>query len=372
MSKPLNCLWIFLALVIFVYSYGFVDLNLTLSSQPIVFNFVTTLQRLVYFNRPTSLLVFGSLITVSFLLYGVTLRFMGKIKQFPWVPVSLVALILAVSYPMLSHDVFKYLFSAKVIALYHQNPYLVTPDSFVGDPWLRFMRWVHTTTPYGPVFTGLTVPYYFLGLGKFVPMLYLFKLDQVAWYLLSVWLIGKIGRTRAQLYFALNPLILMEWLVNSHNDAPMITLLLLSLYLYLRQRHGWSFISLALSAGIKYVTAIFLPVILFGQQLKLSLNAILLYLLGALTLAPLLYHYSWQYQPWYVTWLVPFAALLPFRAVRITVAVYTFSVFSRYLSFVSTGSWLGTPLEHALMTFLPPVLTSLFFLLPKPGKSSAA
>lgn len=362
MSKLLFAFWLSGSVVLWAYSYGFVDLNLTLSSHPLVYAFVSFMQRLVYFNRPTSLVVFVSLVVFFFLLYATTLRLTRERTKFPWALVAVIALVLALAYPMLSHDVFKYLFSAKIIAFYHANPYLATPDSFVGDTWLRFMRWVHTTTPYGPVFTGLTVPYYYLGIGKFIPMLYLFKLDQVAWYLLSIYLLGKIGNVRSQLYFALNPLILMEWLVNSHNDAPMISLLLLSLYLYLRQQKVWSLLALTLSSGIKYVTVFFLPFIFFR---KVSLSLIAHCSLLILFLAPLLYHYSWQYQPWYVTWLVPFAALLPSRPIRSVVVVYTLSVFSRYYFFVGTGSWLGTPTWHALATFLPPALTALAFLLPR-------
>lgn len=354
--------WLFITIVLFIYSYGFVDLNLTLSSNPILFNFVTWVQHLVYFNRPPSLKVFIVLIVLLYLLYFITLLLHYSLKRFPWRFITLLALILSLAYPMLSSDVFKYLFGAKQILVYHTSPYLVTPDTYSGDTWIRFMRWVHTTSPYGPVFVGLTIPYYLLGMGKFVPILYLFKLDQVAWYLLSIWLIGKLKGVKAQLFFALNPLVLMEWLVNAHNDAIMITLLLLSLYLYTLKQRAWSFISLLASIGIKYVTVIFLPIILFSKLLKPKLTSIIYYLISVLALAPLLYHYSWQYQPWYVTWLIPLSALSPHKWLRWTVAVYSFSVFSRYLYFVGTGSWLGTPTEHALMTFVPPVLCGLYFL----------
>ena len=351
--------WFLISIFVFIYSYGFVDLNLTLSSNPVLFNFVTWVQHLVYFNRPLSLKVFIILIVLLYLLYSITLLLHYSLKRFPWRFITLLALILSLSYPMLSSDVFKYLFSAKEILVYHANPYLVTPNSFPDDTWIRFMRWVHTTTPYGPVFTGLTIPYYLLGFGKFVPILYLFKLDQVAWYLLAIYLIGKLKGLKAQLFFALNPLVMMEWLVNAHNDAIMITLLLLSLYLYTLKQRTWSFITLLFSIGIKYVTAIFLPFIFLK---KLALSTITHSLLAALAIAPLLYHYSWQYQPWYVTWLIPLSALSPHKWIRSSVAAYSFSVFSRYLYFVGTGSWLGTPLWHALMTFTPPVLCGLYFL----------
>lgn len=348
--------WLMLSIGVFVYSYGFVDLNLTLSNNKILFDFVSWAQQLVYFNRELSLQIFIGVIISLFILYLLTLRLSSN-NPFPWKLVVAISVILALSYPMLSSDVFKYLFSAKEILVYHANPYTVTPNSFPDDTWIRFMRWVHTTSPYGPFFTLLTIPYYLLGFGKFVPILYLFKLDQVAWYLLAIWLVGKLKGVKAQYYFAFNPLILMEWLVNAHNDAIMITLLLLSIYLYTIKNKAWSFVTLLLSIGVKYVTAIFLPFIFISKKIKL--DYIVYFLLACLFLAPLLYHYSWQYQPWYVTWLVPLAALLDSKVIRWSVGAYTLSVFSRYLYFVGTGSWLGTPLQHALMTFLPPVIVAI-------------
>ncbi len=370
MSKLLSACWYFIAIIIFVYSYGFVDLNLTLSSHPLVFNFVSFMQQLSYFDRLLSLKVFITLIIALFGLYLATISL--KISAFPWRLVIVLAVIFALAYPMLSSDVFKYLFSAKAIILYHVNPYLVTPDTFADDTWIRFMRWVHTTTPYGPIFTLLTIPYYVLGMGKFVPILYLFKLDQIAWYLLTIWLIGRITALQkwslrstvlAQLFFAVNPLIIMEWLVNAHNDAIMLSLLMLAIYLSLLQKRGWSFLTALLSAGIKYVTIIFLPVLLFPKLLSKYWTSCLIALLTALSLIPLLYHYSWQYQPWYVTWLIPLASLIDHKLVRATVVAYSFAVFSRYLFFVGTGSWLGTPTQHALMTFVPPVLTASIMLI---------
>lgn len=357
MSKWLMVCWLLLIGVLFVYSYGFVDLNLTLSANPLLFTFVSSIQHLVYFDRATSVNVYIGIILGLFCAYLLTLR-QSKVS---WRFLALLAIVLALAYPMLSSDVFKYLFAGKEIVLYHANPYVVTPNAFPDDTWIRFMRWVHTTTPYGPVFTLIAVPYYVLGFGKFVPILYLFKCTQVAWYLLSVWLLGKLGNKRAQLFFAYNPLILMEWLVNAHNDAIMITLLLLSVYLYVVQKRAWSCFAILLSIGVKYVTAIFLPFILFPK--KIPLNYILYPLFFVLLLAPLLYHYSWQYQPWYVTWIIPFAALIKSRTLKVATAVYSFSVFSRYLYFVSTGSWLGTPTQHALMTFAPPILTALCFFI---------
>jgi len=357
MSKTIIISWVTLAILLATYSYGFVDFNLTLSSHPIFMQFVTCMQQLALFNRSTSLLVFLSLVTAFFALYVYTLSNIQN-EDFPWKIILTMSLILALSYPLLSSDVFKYLFGAKTVLVYHQNPHLVAPQVFEGDLWLRFMRWIHTPSPYGPVQTLLAIPYYLLGFGKFVPILYLYKLDQIFWYALSIWAIGKLGGSvKARLFFALNPLVLLEWLVNAHNDAPMLSLALLSLVLIQSNRRGWSLITLLASIGIKFVTLIFIPV--FFLPIKIIRRYLVPYSLTILTLAPLLYHYLVQYQPWYVTWLVPFAALARKAWIKWVVGAYTLGALLRYIPFIQTGLWEGTPLYFAILTFLPPLLLTL-------------
>lgn len=354
--------YILIAICLFVYSYGFTDFNLTLSSHPLVTGFVSWSQQLALFNRPISLYVYLGLSVTLFVGYLLALT-KWENARFPWRRVILIAVILSLAYPFLSSDVFKYLFTGKVIALYHANPYLHSPDYFVGDLWLRFMRWVHTPTPYGPIMTVLAVPYYYLGLGKFAPMLYMYKLDQVGWYLLAVWCIGKLSSkktaARNQLFFALNPLVLIEWLVNVHNDAIMISLLLLTLYLLRIGRGFLSFFALLLSIGIKYATIVAIPILLFRKKFTPLITSS--YLLVTLAAAPLLYHYSSQYQPWYVTWLVPFAALSGSPLIMWTTAAYSLGALLRYIPYISTGLWVGTPIQFTLLTFLPPTLIILSF-----------
>lgn len=355
MSKSLVFTYLFLAISTWVYSYGFVDFNLTLSSHPYVLSFVSLVQQLALFNRPLSLLFYLILISAFFGIYYFVLA--HPPKSTPWKLLVILGLIFSLSYPLLSSDVFKYLFSAKTVIEYGANPHLVAPQVFEGDLWLRFMRWIHTPSPYGPLQTALAIPYYLLGFGKFVPVLYLYKLDQLFWYLLAVWAIGKLGgSSRARLFFALNPLVLLEWLVNAHNDAPMISLALLSLVLFYSQKRFLSALALLSSIGIKFVTVIFLPLFVLP---KLQVQKLALIISALLAVIPLVYHYNVQYQPWYVTWIIPFVALLPSRRLWWIVAAYSFGALLRYIPFVQTGLWQGSASYFAALTFLPPFLTAL-------------
>lgn len=358
MSKPIFAVYILLTLLTFVYSYGFVDFNLTLSSNHYIYYFISQAQKLALFNRPLSTWVYLGLITLLFTIYYLATK--SPTRNFPWKMIFILSTILVLSYPFLSSDVFKYLFSARTVIEYGANPHITPPQAFEGDLWLRFMRWIHTPSPYGPVQTLLAIPYYILGLGKFVPVLYLYKIDQIFWYALSIWSIAKLGGSvNAQLYFALSPLIMLEWLINAHNDAPMIALALFALVMLKSSRKLLATLILIASIGIKFVTLIFLPLLFLPK------NLVEKYLIPlavvALTLAPLAYHYNNQYQPWYVTWIIPFAALSTSNRLKWVIAGYSLGALLRYLPFIQTGLWQGTPTFFALLTFVPPLITYISY-----------
>lgn len=363
MSKFLTFCYFTLSLLFFAYSYGFLDFNLTLTSQPLILEMLRATAGVALFNRPLSLKLYLGFLFLFFGLY-LYLLLRPAPRRFPTRSLLLPLLIFSLSYPLLSSDVFKYLFAARTVVEYGANPHLVAPMTFEGDLWLRFMRWIHTPIPYGPTQTLLALPYYLLGFGKFVPTLFLYKLDQLFWYGLSIWAIGKLGGSvKAQLFFALNPLVLIEWLVNAHNDAPMLALSLLSLVLLRQLQRGWGIVLLFVSIALKYVTVIFLPLFFLPTKYLKSktwqLPLFVYYPLIVLSVAPIIYHYSVQYQPWYVTWIIPFAALAPSGIIWWLVSFYSLGALLRYLPFISTGLWGATSLEFALLTFLPPLIIFL-------------
>jgi hypothetical protein len=343
---------VLLALGVWIYSYGFVDFNLTLASHPWVTGTIDWIRTLTMFHRDQSVWVYLGILVGQFGLYLLLYLCTPRTKPpFSWKWLLVISLLYASMYPMLSSDVFKYLFAGREVLVYHANPHQVAPQVFEGDAWLRFMRWIHTPSPYGPVMTGIAIITYTLGLGKFTLTLYLYKLMNWGWYLLAFWLIGKMTKSwRAQWAFALHPLILMEWLMNGHNDAAMITLALLAIYMVSSGRRLLSWVVLILSIGIKYVTVLFVPLVVLPTWKRTWVQGAVLVLLA---LAPLLYHYSYQYQPWYVTWLIPLGLLLGNVAIEGAILAYALGALLRYLPFIATGLWQGTATTFTLLTFGP-------------------
>ncbi|MBP9815567.1 MAG: hypothetical protein KBC63_04610, partial [Candidatus Levybacteria bacterium] len=180
-------LWIFAFISLFFYSFVQVDLGLTLNRASLVQTIQKSFQYVGYFNRPLSTYLFIFVIvylflTYCFTLYGVYKKLLsGKLI---WGIVILASAILLFSYNAFSYDLFNYVFDAKIITQYGQNPYEHKALDYPGDPMLGFMHWTHRTYPYGPLWLGITTPLSFLGGGYFLPTFYLFKLLMVGAYLL--------------------------------------------------------------------------------------------------------------------------------------------------------------------------------------------
>ena len=102
------------------------------------------------------------------------------------------------------------------------------------------------------------------------------------------------------MFYAINPLILIESLVSPHNEVVMLTLVLLSIYLLVLSKKFFSLILLALSVSIKYFSVVLLPIYLlvgsdnWGQIFKAGFYLWLFSLIPAVILRE---PYSWYIVP---------------------------------------------------------------------------
>lgn len=363
-SLLLGC-WIVVSLSLLIYSYGFLDFNLTLSSNPQFLRFIAPLQHLVYFDRAHSAQVYSIIISMLFIFYiGLMVQwFNKKLLFFPWRRFLILIVILTLAYPMLSYDIYNYMFHAKILWFYHANPHLHAPLEYTGDLWLRFMRWVHTPSAYGPVFTAIESPAYLLGLGKFVPVLVLMKASMVAFLVWCIYLVGKIGEELkiskskiilSQLMLAFNPFLLMDVVVNGHNDAVMMGLFLFALLLSLRHQIKWSLAALAASIGVKFVTVLALPMYFIKSAKYRPLTVAVLMLLPVLA-SPA------RFQPWYLTWALIPASLLDYSWARVWMVLASLAGLIYYVPYIATGFWNDTLWFNSLIIYLPVILTGIYY-----------
>ncbi len=345
----------FLTLVILAaWSYAFTDPNLIMLNQPW---FVVWQNYWWQIAQNAGLLggLFISLTTVMVIGYLNLWRALSvksiRLKKFiPWL--TAIAVILSLGYNAYSHDIFNYLFNAKMIWQYGANPHVQVALDFVGDPWLRFMHNVHTPAPYGYGWTVLSLVPYAFSFGKFLTAYLAMK----GWMIVGwVWLLGAVWQlirsdkldhpAQRWLGLAFHPLVLIETLLNGHNDVWMMAPALTAWYLLSHRRRSATTIGLVIglmvfSISIKFVTILLLPLMLltwWPLKLRPQLDWIRDHwaeIATLLLILPLLTSRSQQFHPWYLIWALSFLPLTRWRWLEWGVSGLSLSALYRYYPWI--------------------------------------
>lgn len=365
-------LYIIIIIGLFLYSYTQVDLSLTLSRASIFQTVEKAFQYIGYFNRPLSTYFYLTILSLQFIFYFIFIKSAKKITtKSLWILILVMAGILTFSYNAFSYDLFNYIFAAKVVLHYGQNPYLLTALDFPHDPMLSFMHWTHNTYQYPPLWLGLTLPFYFLGFGYFLPTVYLFKILGTVCFLGSIYFFQKIlHKTNPQqeilgvILYALNPLIIIELLISSHNDSSMMFLALMGIYFILQKKWVWGIIAIILSALTKEVTILLLvPAITYFifnilHKKFFSEELLLRVCFGIMILGYIYVILKLGIQPWYFIWVLPFAFLVRIpRFLRAGFIGFSLGMLLRYTPFLWQGDWNGmAPFIMSAVTIITPIV----------------
>lgn len=310
-----------------LYSYFLIDPDLTFFQTNWWVSFRNVVVTQGYYHRDTSWLIYLVIVIALFLLHYFFVKNYRKVNPIRLAIIT--AAVLLFSYPFLSHDFFNYMFDARILTFYHQNPYLHRALDFPNDPWLRFMQWTHRSYPYGPTFLLVSVIPSFLSFGKFVLNFFLFKMTFAFFYLCTVYLLQKIGRKWAVI-LATHPLILIEGLVSSHNDLIGLSLAVVGIFFLYKRKMVAARIFILLSAGIKYLT---IPFIVLSRNNR-RLNQFVF-----VVFATLLIYLSFyvEVQPWYFLGLF---ALLPFfENVIGNLNIFFAGLLISYYPYIRLGGW---------------------------------
>lgn len=359
-------------LVHLLYSYTQVDLNLTLSSNRYYQIIQNNLLFLGYYNRKLSGALYLIIVFISFIGYIKAVSLINKkIISWKYFKAFLVfaAITLLLSYPAYSYDIFNYMFDARIVTKYMENPYTHKALDFVSDPWTRFMRWTHRTYPYGPLWIILTLIPSYLGFGKFILTLFNFKIFFIIFYFGNLYLIYKIFQPRDKdkiLYrlsiYAFNPVILFESVLSPHNDIVTIFFLLLAIYFgIVKNKKVYWWLMIILSAAVKFFTLPLLPLGLF-LNFKTDLSKIIRYFL--ILLIPVIIYLVWQRDayPWYFLNIIILLCLCPLnKSYLILIYGLTFGSLLYYFPFIYFGEY--SNLVRELQYFLPliPLLIAIIF-----------
>lgn len=394
--------YIFLLAVYTLWSFTLTDPNLVLTAWTPYWSFQNWLWSL---DKHHVTGVYVILITALFFLYFQLFR---KIRsnnafQFKNLGIREIVFIIAIcvfpllfSYNALSHDVFNYIFNAKMVVEYRANPHIQTALEYSHDEWVRFMHNVHTPAPYWYGWTILSLIPYLGGLGKFVTTWLVFRLWSVLGLVLLIifqWkLLEKNGQSQRKLsslvLFVLNPLILIEIISNSHNDAWMMWPALASIYILMKEQSldiqkAWkmiivSFGLLVFSLSIKIATMLLIPFWIYlviretalftklwkhtkniwikGESLKSWIDDHLFDLMSLTMFLPLLTVRAQQFHPWYLLWPLSFLPFLELKWWRNALLILSVSSLFRYVPWMWAGAFEFTStiqVHQKLITWIP-------------------
>ncbi len=199
-----------------------------------------------------------ALLLAGVLVFGITLLFLPR---------------------LFSDDVFTYIFSGRILSIYHLDPLNTAPFQFPGDPYLR---WVisgrRAPNIYGPLWlciTSLLVGTSASLNADPITTLLLFKgvmlFSHLCNCLLLWFILGRVAPTRrlqGTLLYAWNPLALLELAGMGHYEGVLLTLLLLAVFVYILGqerpgRRGYELLVLALfglAASANLVALLITPI----------------------------------------------------------------------------------------------------------------
>lgn len=380
--RIVTAIHVFAVVALFFYSFTQVDLGLTIMRWEFWQGIQQSFQSIGYFNRPLSTAFYGLIVLLLFVSYFSFLWLVLKKEiqvKYIWKVIGITTFILLFSYNAFSYDLFNYIFDARIVTYYQQNPYEHKALDYQGDPMLAFMHWTHRVYPYGPTWLILTVPLSFIGMQFFLPTVVLFKALAAASFVGTVYYLGKIYKhffpedeLLGIVFFGLNPLVIIESLVSAHNDIVMMFFALMSIYLLLERKYALAFLLLFISIGVKFATIFLLPMFFIAylfQKMRFLIRReyveFLFFMTSIAMVIPVILAVNREgnFQPWYLLYFLPFASFI-IRKYYIFIPTIIFSFFSLfvYAPFLYTGNWdYPIPLIIYLL-LMSATLSSLIFV----------
>src|ERR1700722_11768832 len=192
-------------------------------------------------NGTTLRYLFSGAIVLMYVGYLCVLRWTGKLPS-RWVIGAILAVhaVFLLSPPLALTDVFNYINYGRMEAVHNLNPYISIPILEPhGDPSYALSNWHQLLSPYGPLFTLLTIIVVPLGVAA---SFWVLKAVLAMASLATIFLVWKCARmlgrdpVKAIALVGLNPIVLVWGLGGDHNDFLMVFFIMLGFYLLLRAR----------------------------------------------------------------------------------------------------------------------------------------
>ncbi len=168
----------------------------------------------------------------------------------------------------MSQDMLLYGLYGRMVTTHHVNPYSVAPTTIPQD-MLQMILGAHSTAPYGPVWTDLSILVTLLAHDSVANILLGFRLIGLIAHLsnaILIWVIlAKLKpekRLAATLLYAWNPIILLLSIAQMHYEVVLTLLVLLAVLFFLRNSLILGWVLIVLAALVNPLALLLLPLFL--------------------------------------------------------------------------------------------------------------
>lgn len=353
--------YILISLILIIFSYCFVDLNLLLLEGQTYQSIQSTFQSFLHNNRFVFGIVYIFIVISLFLLYTrvlyltYTKRLSGK--QLRNLLLTVVVLLL-ITFPAFSYDIFNYIATAKVTYVWKENPWITMPIDIPNEPALAYTRAANKVALYGPTWIMLTALPHFLGFNNVWLTIIFFKGFIALFYLAFLFLLHKKTKNLFQVsVFAFNPLILLEVIVGGHNDITMMLFALWGFFMFKEKKKIYKFIGILLwflSIFVKGATLVLIPIFFIKKDIRKLLFIGLLCMFVVFLLTP----FREEMYPWYAVWFLTILSFLPYKDYK-TIYEYAIALsvglIFRHAPYIFMGYYEGYGPQLRIVSMIAPV-----------------
>jgi alpha-1,6-mannosyltransferase len=187
-------------------------------------------------------------------------------------------------YPINANDVYRYVIRGLISSQYGVSPFEYAPADF-GDALYPLLagEWYGATSPYGPLWEMTSFLVTSIGQENFLVDILIFKLIGLVSLVsagLILWILYPLRRSEPHpndnerlaltVLWALNPALLLSFVGNAHNDALMITVLLIGWLVINLGYRGPGFLLLIAASLVKPIALLAAPIIFISSWRELD------------------------------------------------------------------------------------------------------
>ncbi len=357
-KKILFFAYLFVFLIYIIFTYSLTAVNLILFNNPLFVKFQFFMWNTFFNNRKLLTYTYTTILSILWIIYIIIILNIEKIKnnKFIFKYILILSLLTIFATNNLSYDIYNYIFSARILVFYQKNPYLYKPLDFPHDDWLRFMHNIDSISLYGTLWVFISSIFYIFGLNKLALTIFLFRLLSILGFILLFFSLFNTSKDKKQVFLTvLNPFLIIELAINSHNDSWMLWPLILAVF-FLKKGKKYIIISsilLLISSQFKMPSIIVIPIFLikaFFDLLKLKKDTIFykikkiyvknIELLVSLSFFALLFYSRSKYfLPWYLTWSFIWFPFIKNRLYKTILISLSITASYRYIPFLLNNGY---------------------------------